>query len=184
MHYIRVLKGPKLVREEARENASRRNKGTWRLTARVTVHTDLDDATLAADVRLYGFLLSRGKVLAQGETEWRSHMHALDLVLPGIQDLSLRQCAKEDLEVLISYFPTAPESLLLLSVSRVPEVVSAWAKPAWENLSSPSLPSSYEEKEHGLKDLQDFSERRLLDPSGLEIRIFEDRRPSIARHIW
>ena len=184
MHYIRILKGPKIVREGAREGAPRRNKGTWRLTARVTLHTDLDDATLAADVRLYGFLLSKEKVLAQGETEWRSHMHALDLVVPGIEDLSLRHCPKEDLEVLISSSPTVAESLLHLSVSRVPEIVSAWAKPAWEDLPSPSLPISHTGKKHDLKDLQDFSERRLLDPSALEIRIFEDRRPSIARHIW
>ena len=154
MHYIRFLKPPTIEVK----------KSLGKVSALITIATDLGDDFLAIDVKIWALLVRDDKVLASRDFLWKPGMRTLPVNVPEVPLASLKTSVK----LLVSIHKSVQNSLLVLSLQFLPEIVNVWSEPF--SLHDCGRSSGFE--------------RRLIAASDTILSLGEDPKESIARHIW
>lgn len=161
MHYIRFLKTPRLSTTTASKSKSSSNTPVEAITALITITSDLGESTLYRDCPLTCHL-HQGALHTSKKILWKSGARSLPISLE-ISKFSRKQPVV--LEVTVD--GSTADQLLTREVRET--VMSAW---------SPAIALSAGTK------VEDFVERRLDTGAVAPLRIWEEVRESIARHIW
>lgn len=155
MHYIRLLKPPRIVAV-----------GTTAIVkSLITVTTDLGDEFLGTETEIYAALLQDGIIVAREKTLWKAGTRALRLDFSNLPKAALR----ESVVLVVGSDPDMLTCPIYASTSRLPEIAQVWSEPFDIEHNGASR--------RVIRKFQTSRKHRFID-------IHEEIGESIARHIW
>ena len=164
MHYIRLLKPPKVSVEKP-----------WaKISTLITITTDLGDDFLAADIPIHAFLVKDGEnfarpkeiVVAHAKSVWKSGSRVLQLSIPRVAPSAL----KDRVRLLVSMLPgdTRSSQIPLGKLNDRPSILPVWSCP-FDLIHN---------------ETASYVERQLAVSKTVTLRVYEEMGESIARHVW
>jgi hypothetical protein len=157
VHYIRFLKTPLLSKPNPKE---------CRISALITITTDLGDALFTKDTSITVYIHPIASTAAHGKglqtVRWTSKSRVLAITINFI---------RSQLQLPARLFVTSTDGGLddVVTLSSLPGIVPAWSAPF---------------NDVDMKQADLLVERRLKFPDRGSLSIWEETGDSIARHIW